>query len=208
MIVSNYFRSGKLFIAMVLGAAMTACGFLETPREEIPRDASREWDLKAGNVWYWGDKLDSGCTAWMASDHWIVVGLVTNPDCSVVARPSELKGKRVFYSDYSDQLEFREYGPWNSDIRDSVNVFDSQGNYLGDRPCPHEITTQDISKMASLATEAAATSTTDGERKIMERMATRFDNVDLSALFSEQSGCTDAPSFGRAVQIIREDQQD
>ena len=195
MTISNYFRLSKLFIVVMVGAAVSACGLLETPREEIPLDASREWDLKAGNVWYWGNKFESGCTAWMASERWISVQLVTNSNCSADDRHDRIIGKSVSYSpsDYSDELLFNDYGAWNRDIRNSVNVFDSQGNYLGDRPCPHDVTSQDIFELTSLAKEAAAISTTEGEKKIMERMAARFEMVDLSALSSSQSGCTDAP---------------
>ena len=131
----NFSRVGNLCLVLAFGSAVSACGYLETPREEIPRDASRKWDLINGNAWYWGDKLDSGCTAWVASEGWVSVVLVTNPDCSADTRSSGVKGKRVTYfspsdSDYSDQLEFREYGPWNSNILDSVNVFDSQGGHV------------------------------------------------------------------------------
>lgn len=182
----NKFWRGKLFI--VIGITLISCA-----PNKVPSDASHEWDFISGSIWYWSDKLESGCTAWMASERWISVQLVTNSDCSAGIRHDRLRGERVSYADYADVLVFQEYGPWSLDIRDALSLFDNDGAFLGFKPCPHEITIEDISRMKSLSTEAWAIATTDEEKKVMERISVRLENVDLSALSSEQFGCTDAP---------------
>lgn len=197
MTKSNYFSWSKLLILMVLGTIASACA-----PAKIPRDASHEWGFINGSVWYWSDKLDSGCTSWMASERWVSVQLVTNSGCSTEVRHDRIKGKRVSYADYSDELLFRDYGPWSWDIRDGLGIFDNEGNFLGFKPCPHEITKQDIFEMTLLAKEGAEVATTDDEKKMMERIASRFDKVDLSALSSGQFGCTDAPLRRPAQNLL------
>lgn len=196
----NYLRRGNLLTALAVGAVLTACA----PKpKQIPRDASHEWDVLSGSVWYWSDKLKTGCTAWMASERWISVQLITNSDCSADVRHGRVRGKRVSYVDFSDELEFREYGLWSLNIRDELSVFDSQGKFLGFLPCPHEIKPEDISNMKLLSKEASIVATTNGERQIMERIEQRFENIDISALSSSQFGCTDAPLKRPAQESLR-----
>jgi len=170
---------------------MTACA-----PDSVPKDASHEWDFIDGSVWYWGDKLASGCTSWMVSERWVSVYLVTTSDCDASRQPYQIRGEKVGYADYADVLEFSKYGPWSNEIWDELAVFDDQGKFLGFKPCPHTLTPEDISNMTSLAKQASAIATTDGEKKTMERVKERLEVVDLSALSSEQFGCTDAPLRG------------
>jgi len=177
-----------LLLALAACVTMTACA-----PDSVPKDASHEWDFINGSVWYWGDKLASGCTSWMASERWVSVYLVIDSDCDASRQPYQIEGEKVGYADYADVLEFSNYGPWSFEIREELAVFDDQGKFLGFKPCPHTVTPEDISNMTSLAMQASAIATTDGEKKIMERVKERFDVVDINALSSEQFGCTDDP---------------
>jgi len=175
----------------VAAATLAAC----TPKG-VPKDASYEFDILEGSVWYWGDKLESGCTDFMALNDFVSVLLETDPECSSDTRGKVTDVTRVSYATFSDELQFQGYGPWSNDIRDDLAVFNDQGDFLGFKPCPHTLTPKDISDLTSLSAEAAKVATTDDERKIMERVKERLEVVDLSALSSEQFGCTDAPLRG------------
>jgi len=182
------FGHGCVILLFCLWPLLTACA-----PDSVPRDASHEWDFINGSIWYWEDKLPNGCAAWMASERWVSVQLLPDPDCSGDVRHDRVTGPRLSTDDYRDELDFMEFGPWNSEIRDSLTVYDEMGKFLGFKPCPHSITKNDLILMSQLALDASKIATTDAEKELTKRIMTRLKSIDLEALSSSLFGCTDLP---------------
>lgn len=175
-------------LLMCIGTLLTACA-----PDSVPRDASHEWDFINGSIWYWGDKLQNGCTVWMASERWVSVQLLPEPDCPGDVRHDRVNGPRLSADDYSKELHFMDFGQWSFEIRDSLTIYDGEGKFLGFKPCPHTITNDDLIRIRRLALEASKIATTDAEKLMTMRIMTRLKAVDLDSLSSSQYGCTDLP---------------
>jgi len=185
---NKLFRLGFAVFLSGMSAGLTACA-----PDSVPRDASHEWDFINGSIWYWEDKLSHGCTAWMASEQWISVQLLPDPDCPGDVRHDRVSGPRLTSDDFSEELTFRDFGPWSTEIRESLRVDDEAGNFLGFQPCPHTMVKSDVIRITRLALDASKVATTKAEKQLTMRIMTRLKSVDLSALSSSQFGCTDLP---------------
>lgn len=171
----------------------------------IPFGASVHWDLKSGFYWTWTRRLEHGCTTWMAKDHWANVQLILDSPCEGERANGYLDGQGLTYFSVSDYLAFRGYWPWTQEEYFNLMVFDDAGMISDIRPCPHALSPEQLDALEVLAHEALREAKTDGEIRVLARVAERLAVTDGAALASGQEGCTDMPPDWHGASIQRQD---
>lgn len=186
-----------MFRSAVASALMLACIGLAScapaPPVGIPRGAHAAWSLKGDWTWTWTRTLPSGCVAWMAKDRWASVQLALDSRCEEERDEGRLDGRGVSYFSSSDFLVFYGYWPWTQEEYHSLIEYDAEGMTSHIRPCPHSLAPEQLHELRALAQGALDAATTDGERRMLTRIAERLAATDGAALASGQSGCTDLP---------------
>ncbi len=157
----------------------------------IPPDATRQWSFIDGYYWTWVRPAKSGCLSWMAVKDWASVVLLVDKPCRGIREPGIPSGKGLRYLSFEDELVFKGYWPWSSEIYDKLLVFDHRGMYVGTRPCPNSLTQEQISQMRATAIAALGVAVASAERRVISRIVDRLGRVDGNALSSQQGGCSD-----------------
>jgi|GEM_PF-5275731 len=168
----------------------TACA----PRpSDIPRDATRQWDLLSNSTWTWTRELEHGCIAWMAKDSWASLQLIVDSPCLGDRQTGYLDGKGLTYFSVEDILVFKDYWPWSSEIYNDLFVFDEAKMEKVVLPCPYVLSSDQIEAIRLVAVEALQSAKTDGERRMLTRVRERLAVMTGDALEPSQGVCADRP---------------
>lgn len=157
----------------------------------IPAGAMPHWALKGGLYWTWTRTSDHGCAAWMAKSNWASVQILVHSKCKGVREAGYLPGHGLLYSSVEDELVFLGYWPWSQEEYSRRLVSDEAGMIKGVLPCPYDLSAQQINAMQIVAREAEAGARTDGEKRVLSRVARRLAALRGRKLSSSQSGCSD-----------------
>lgn len=179
------------FLLLALCAGAFGCA----PPADIPRDAEQHWSLKDGYFWTWINRVEHGCVAWMAEPEWANVQVLVESQCEGQRELGYLEGKGLGYTSFLDYFLFRGYWPWTSEMWFDRLEFDDEG-MLSDSNiyhCPYLLLPDQIDEMRLVVIEALSEATTDGERRMLNRVEERLAAIDGAALSISQSGCTDQP---------------
>ena len=192
---------GKIIHAIIAIAPFVALAGCAPP--EIPGSASRHWSLIDGFYWTWERPVDGGCVSWMAVEGWASMQLAVDSPCEVKRQFGYTDAEGLKYISFEDRIVFKGYWPWSSDIFTDLIEFDRAGNWANTLPCPNSLSRAQLSELQKFATTAAEDARTNGERRVLLRVAERLSVVDGIILSSSQSGCTDEP-WTEGVLIAQE----
>lgn len=179
------------------------CGLAGCAPTGIPGGAAAHWELKGGFYWTWTRNFEHGCAAWMAKDSWADVQLLVDSKCEGARERSWLAGRGLSYLSFEDRLTFMGYWPWSDEAYSELMEFDDQGMFRGVRPCPYSLSADQIAEMRIVAREALAESQTEGEKRVLARVAQRLAALRGAKLASSQGGCTDHDASGKEIDAWR-----
>lgn len=182
---------GKIIRAIIAVAPFV--GLAGCAPTEIPGSATRHWSLKDGFYWTWERPVDDGCVSWTAVEDWASVQLTVGSPCEEKRQIEYANTEGLTYFSVEDRIVFRGYWPWSSEIFNGRIEFDEAGNLADMLPCPNSLSPGQISEMRNAANTAAQGATTNGEKRVLLRVAKRLSAVDGTILSSSQGGCTDEP---------------
>ncbi len=181
----------KSLAALALCFGLIACA---TP-ESVPSGANVWYDptTYSGRNYTWRRTVEHGCAALSASDGAPIVRLVVDPArCRGSIRThdncDECGPGFLYYGD--NYAFFQNYWPWTSDDMMNGMIFDSNGMWIGVRPCPHALTPEQLATLRLVASEVLAEAATDAERQTMERVSRLLAATNGADLVSAQHGCS------------------
>jgi len=166
----------------------------------VPRGANVEFDLKAGPSgleWNWQRRVAHGCVDFTAADQGLtetshVVRLSVDPArCGGSERTfvgCERCGPGLWFAG-EEYMFFQNYWPWTREDSSNGPIFDSNGMWIANRPCPHALSPEQLAQLRLVANEALAQATTDLERRTLERIDRVLAATNGAALESGQHGC-------------------
>ncbi|HSF12479.1 MAG TPA: hypothetical protein VLA50_05850 [Erythrobacter sp.] len=182
------FRLAILPFLAVLTALCTGCA----PRP-VPPDATPDWTLKNGITWFWQQELDAGCVDWMAQERWVNARVLVDAPCGERSDGAFRDAKGLSYSSSFDEIAIQGYWEWSKKIYSDQIVYDAEGNWIGTKPCPHELTQAQIAELQTVVTQAIAQNRTAHERAVLARIAERLKSTNGRELGSSQFGCSLRP---------------
>jgi len=183
--------------------SLSAC----TPRpSDVPKDAQRNSDIINGTFWSWTRNIENGCAAWMAKKEWAGVIISTNTPCPEDYREGKLGGEGLSYFTVSEHIVFEGYWPWSPEIRSSLYVYDSAGNFIEKLPCPYALSPKQYDVLDTAVKSALEKAVTDGEKRILNRVDERLSNIKDKPYSTNQSGCGDGPErWSKEEALARKD---
>jgi hypothetical protein len=165
-------RWACMFKNLATVVSLSLCtGLASCAPPAVPTSASVQWDFESGLSWKWQRTLQRGCVSWLATERWASVQLFVSP-----ARCSE--GPGISYLTGEDEIIFENYWP--------------RGEMLGGNPCPFEISENQIAELRRLTEQASAQATTDGQKRVLDRIDHRLSVTNGAALMTYHGGwCSD-----------------
>jgi hypothetical protein len=181
----------KSIAALVLCLGLVCCA---SPAG-VPQGANVEFDhlARSGLEWSWQRRVEHGCADFSTSDgSMAAVRLSVDPaQCGVGGRTLEAcegcgRGLIFFAENY---MFFQNYWPWTREDSANGPIFNSNGMWIANRPCPHSLSPEQLATVRAVAREALAEATTDLERRTLERIDQILAATNGAALGSGQHGC-------------------
>lgn len=182
----------KSIAALFLLIALASCA---TPAH-VPPGATVGFNPVDGSLWSWTRRLEHGCASWTAGTAvtaWYKVRLSVDPvNCREGPGLSYQAWADGPYQSYGglDQIVFLNYWPWTPEDERNGMIFDSNGMWVGVRPCPHTLSPEQISALRVVAQEARARARNESEARTLDDIDQRLAATDGAALKSGQDGCT------------------
>jgi len=175
--LKSVIRNQVALAAILVGAAGTSgCA-----PPGIPDGATGHWSLLGGSYWTWTRNSEQGCAAWMAKESWADVQLIVGSRCKGARENGYLAGQGLGYFSSTDELVFRGYWPWSIEYYSGLIVYDDEGMTKEIRPCPYSLSAEQVARMQRVAQEALAGAQTDGERRVLARVARRLSVLEHRA---------------------------
>jgi hypothetical protein len=182
----------KSIAALFLLITLASCA---TPAH-VPPGASVGLGIKDGSLWRWTRRVEHGCASWEAGTtvrNWYLVRLS-------VDRSHCREGPGLSYQAFADapfpsdggldRITFVNYWPWTPQDQSNGRIFDSNGMWIGVRPCPHTLSPEQIAALRVVAQEARARARNESEARTLDDIDQRLAATDGAALKSGQDGCT------------------
>ena len=177
-------------------AGFAAAGLLAgCASEPVPSDATPSVTIKNGVVWYWQRSIDGGCINWRATADWVATRIFVDSGCRDFDRAAYLEAKGASYSSSFDSLELVGYSDVPNEATADGFIGKVDEEWGPNSPCPFDLPSADLSRLRVVVKEVERGARSEGEARVLSRIAQRLKITDGTGMVAVRGGCTPEPEW-------------